>query len=493
MDLLQTLLAPPDLRIDRRFWLPAHRVLNHKFSNSEALCLDINDWKRLISSTDCESFDFTEHIATVSNTNQKKLSTPTLKKMLQLANWPINLCSRHINPTLEKSIRLKISHRATTPFVACDLIAVALASKSLNIIALVISKLTIQPNNFHRLTPYQLSNGSESTASGEKGRLQMISLEVTRCGLYWHIDFAKRLPALHALNLCTKPSGGHERATVPDYVLKLYREEAQELDKTFLIALNRASYNRSATHLYTIELMLSIGLDPHLPHITYGHTALGALEEVCNPEVGIRLLGMLIENGLMNFSLNVGEKRRCWTDSIILQWLIKFNDYTGPQFQIVDQMIWRLISLGYGSSEAQLDADPNLSNERLCVKQIADIPNDSEHEVEETSEDEDEDEDEDDEENFHPNLHIVLQPVQNIPGSLPRTVRKWLKECARIAEQRKFIRELVHKFDSGPLTLRELARNALRRECRGHRFKERVDNSSQIPPLIKDYLIGRSY
>ena len=339
--------------------------------------------------------------------------------MTQLANWPINLCIRHINPTIEKNCRLTISHRAT-PFVACDLIAVAFSSKRLDVISLVISKMTIKLNNFHRLAPYQLSSRSKSAASSEKGPLQMISLEVTRCGAYWHIDFAKRLPALHALNLCTKPSGGQERATVPDYVLKLYSEKAQELDKTFLIALNRASYDHSTTHLYTIELMLSIGLDPHLPHITYGHTALGALEEVCNPDVGIRLLAMLIENGLMNFSLNAGEKRRCSTDSIILQWLIKFNDYTGPLFKIVEQMIVELISLGYGSSESQPDADPNLAHERLCVTQIANIPNDSEHEVEETEEDEEEDENEDDEETFHhQNMHILLQPVQDIPASLP--------------------------------------------------------------------------
>ena len=92
-------------------------------------------------------------------------------------------------------------------------------------------------------------------------------------------------------------------------MLKLYKEEAQELEKTFLIALHRASNNLSTTHLYTIDLMFSIGLDPHLPHIIYGRTALGALAQVCYPEVGIRLLAMLIENGLMNFLLNVGEKR----------------------------------------------------------------------------------------------------------------------------------------------------------------------------------------
>ena len=150
-------------------------------------------------------------------------------------------------------------------------------------------------------------------------------------------------------------------------------------------------------------------------------------------------------------------------------------------------MVWRLISLGYGSSKSQFDADPNLENERLCVKQIANITN----EVEETTEDEEEDED--GEENFHINIHNLLQPVQDIPASLPRTDRKWLKKCAQKADQRKFIRKLWHTFDSGPLTLRELSRNALNMECRGPRFKERVDSSSQIPSLIKDYLIGRSY
>ena len=120
---------------------------------------------------------------------------------------PPPLAPRWLRPCIEL---LHLLHVISSP-----LIAVALASKRLDIMALVISKFTIQPNIFHRLTPYKLSNGSESVASGEKGPLQMIILEMMRSGTYWHIDFARRLPALHALNICTKPSGSHKRATVP--------------------------------------------------------------------------------------------------------------------------------------------------------------------------------------------------------------------------------------------------------------------------------------
>lgn len=149
--------------------------------------------------------------------------------------------------------------------------------------------------------------------------------------------------------------------------------------------------------------------------------------------------------------------------------------------------------MGYGSSESQLDIDLNLSKVRCCVAQIENFRDDDENEEEESADREsDADSDDGTVHNLFVNLHIE-QPVEAISGSDSKTVRKWLRECAQIRSQRKSVKKIVRSFDNGPLTLRELSRNALRRELRGSHFKERIDSVSQIAPFIKDYIIGRLY
>lgn len=505
MDLLQSLLAPASLQIDRLFWLPAHRLFVHQFTNREALCPDFTDWKRLIYVPVSQCTDEVAN-PSIANKNQSS-STPQTSKTTKSAKSTVpNTCSRHINPSPQKEGRIRIA-RTATPFVACDVLAVAVASKRLELISLVLSKLNVQIYNcFHRIAPYRLCRGEEQLlARDEKGPLQMLNLEVMGNCSFWDKEFfrskefAKQLPALYALNICTRLPDGNTRAPVPEHVANLYHNEVRELERWFASLLYSASSTfsngilYSTVPLYMAELMLSIGLDPNLLHITRGRTALGALTKVGDPEIAIRLLSMLLENGLMNFSLEVGKRQHWWTDSIILQWLIQFKKCSGPQFELVEQMIGRIISLGYGSSESQLDIDLNLSKVRSCVAQIENFRDDDENEEEESADGEsDADSDDETVHNLFVNLHIQ-QPVEAIPGSDSKTVRKWLRECAQIRSQRKSVKKLVRSFDSGPLTLRELSRNALRRELRGPRFKERIDSVSQIAPFIKDYIIGRLY
>lgn len=225
MDLLQSLLAPASLQIDRIFWLPAHRLLDHQFTNREALCPDFTDWKRLIHVPVSQCADEVAN-PSITNKNQSS-STPQTSKTTKSAKSTVpSTCSRHINPSPQKEGRIRIA-RTATPFVACDVLAVAVASKRLELISLVLSKLNVQIYNcFHRIAPYRLCRREEQLlARDEKGPLQMLNLEVMGNCSFWDKEFfrskefAKQLPALYALNIYTRLPDGNTRAPVPEHVV----------------------------------------------------------------------------------------------------------------------------------------------------------------------------------------------------------------------------------------------------------------------------------
>lgn len=509
LDLLRALLTLVNVRVDNHFWLPAQFVLDLHFSDPQSLCLNSTDWKRLVTHPDSKLLDYTV-VKPQDNTQQQTISTGDSRRN-QHENR-LSTCNRHLQwPQTNSDYSFQFESHYAESFLGFDLLSLALSTKRLDIVDLILPKLRNQHNakikQFHRIAPFTTATLIRQNPLFRKGPLLLVTLDAVSSETGRLEKLIQLLPSLHALNICTRIQNFNrvdKVAPLPDPIVRLYRNKAQSLEKYFVRALAITANKRTTYHPDMLEFLLSLGLDVNTSHCTYGCTALGALQHISSPEVGTLLLGTLIENGLTNFDLNISDKQRRRNDSIIIEWLLAFRELSfvrrkatrGPRFELVKQMICRLISLGYGRGSSRWTTDLNLSEARFCVDQIEFIENAKENEMEEPPEETDtlEEFDEEDEATNFIDIPLLQQTSEEeILGEHSKTALIWLQTCAHIAKQRRVLRELILHFDAGPLSLRELSRNAIRKSLGGSRFKERIGLLSQIPEILKNYIIGGKY